>query len=117
MAKSRKTKSREAKVRWPDEKELSLIREQLSSGTVQGSRVLGTDASLVDRIKQNLCSKIVEFHARSGVSQKELAHMLRVDEPEMSRILHYHIERYSIDRLISYLELLYPNVRFEVSAA
>jgi predicted XRE-type DNA-binding protein len=115
MAKSKKLKAKIATTRWPDERELSEIRERLSS--VEGSTVLGPDASLTDRIKQNLCSKIVEYHLKNKVTQKELADKLGVDEPEMSRILHYKIDRYSIDRLVGYLEALYPNVNFEVFAA
>ncbi len=117
MAKSKKTKAKPSNTRWPDEKTLSEIRDRLSSDKVQGSTVLGPDAQLVDRIKHNLCSKIVQFHLNSKISQKELADKLGVDEPEMSRILHYKIERYTIDRLVGYLEVLYPNVNFEVFAA
>jgi predicted XRE-type DNA-binding protein len=118
MAKSKKYPAQSAAhVRWPNEKELAEIRERLSSNEVLGSTVLGPDASVVDRIKQDLCSKIVQYHLATGTSQQELALKLGVDEPEMSRILHYKIERYSIDRLVGYLAVLYPNVKLEVSAA
>jgi predicted XRE-type DNA-binding protein len=117
MAKSKKVKGRAAKVQWPDEKDLKEIRERLSSDEVEGSVVLSADAPLVDRIKQDLCSKIVQYHLKNKISQKSLGEKLGVDEPEMSRILHYRIERYSIDRLVGYLEILYPNVHVEVSAA
>ena len=116
MPKSKKIKARTAKVEWPNEKDLKEIREQLSSDNVQGSTVLGADAPLVDRIKQDLCSKIVQYHLNTKISQKKLAEKLGVDEPEMSRILHYKIDRYSIDRLVGYLEILYPKIHFEVSA-
>jgi predicted XRE-type DNA-binding protein len=117
MAKSRKIKSKVATVQWPNEEELSEIRERLSSDEVEGSTVLSADAPLVDRIKQDLCSKIVQYHLKNKISQKALGEKLGVDEPEMSRILHYKIERYSIDRLVGYLEILYPSIHFEVSAA
>ena len=84
---------------------------------VHCSTVLGPDAPLVDRIKQDLCSKIVQYHLNNKLTQKDLAEKLGVDEPEMSKILHYKLERYSIDRLVGYLEILYPKVRFEVLAA
>jgi predicted XRE-type DNA-binding protein len=117
MPKSKKLKSKPANVQWPDEKVLAEIRDRLSSETVEGSTVLGPDAPLVDRIKQDLCGKIVQYHLKNQISQKELAEKLSVDEPEMSRILHYKIERYSIDRLVGYVEILYPHVNVEVSAA
>jgi predicted XRE-type DNA-binding protein len=115
MAKNMKAKAKVSKSNWPNERELAEVRERLS--TVEGSTVLGPDASLTDRIKQNLCSKIVEYQLKKKVTQKALASKLGVDEPEMSRILHYKIERYTIDRLVGYLEVLYPHVNFEVFAA
>jgi predicted XRE-type DNA-binding protein len=117
MTKSKKFKAKPSNTRWPDEKTLSEIRARLSSDEVQGSTVLGPNAKLVDRIKHNVCSKIVQFHLNSNLSQKELADKLNVDEPEMSRILHYKLERYTIDRLLGYLEILYPKVGLEVFAA
>lgn len=117
MVKSKKIKAKVSKTKWPSEKELAEIRERLSSDEVEGSTVLGPNAHLADRIKQNLCSKIIEYRTKNRISQKELAEKLGVDEPEMSRILHYKIERYSIDRLVGYLEVLYPNVNIEVSVA
>lgn len=71
----------------------------------------------MDRIKQDLWSKIVKYKLNNKTTQKELAEKLGVDQPEMSRILHYKLERYSIDRLVGYLEILYPKVYFEVLAA
>ncbi len=118
MAKSKRFKSVDASgFRFPDEKELKKVREELSDDRVTGSTVLGPDASLVDQIKYRLCGKIVEYRRTRGISQKDLANLLGVDEPEMSRILHYKIDRYTIDRLLSYLEVLYPNIKFDVSAA
>jgi predicted XRE-type DNA-binding protein len=117
MARSKKVKAKVSKTPWPSEKALSEIRERLSSDQVEGSKVLGPNAHLADRIKQNLCSKIVEYRIKNKITQKDLAEKLGVDEPEMSRILHYKIDRYSIDRLVGYLEVLYPNVNFSVFAA
>ena len=119
MEKNKKTKSKSVRSQsnWPNEKVLSEIREHLSSEKVMGSTVLGPDASLTDRIKHELCAKIVQFHLKNKLSQKELADKLNVDEPEMSRILHYKITRYSIDRLIGYLEVLYPRIHIEFTAA
>ena len=79
MAKSKKVKARTSKTRWPSYKTLAEIRDRLSSDEIQGSTVLGPNADLVDRIKEKLCSKIVEFHLKSGITQKELANKLGVD--------------------------------------
>lgn len=117
MAKSKKFAVKTSQAKWPSAAVLDEIREKLSSDAIDGSLVLGADAPLADRIKQNLCSKIVEYRLTKGITQKQLADKLGVDEPEMSRILHYKIERYSIDRLVGYLEVLYPKMSFKLFAA
>ena len=100
MKDTKKVKKSGSSKNWPNERELARIREELSSESVEGSTVVGPDAPLVDRVKQNLCSKIVQYQVETHVPQKALAKKLGIDEPEMSRILHYKLERYSIDRLI-----------------
>lgn len=115
--KKRKSKIKLPQAVWPTESVMAEIRDRLSADTVEGSRVIGPDSPLVDRIKQNLCSKIVEYKIRNKLTQKQLAKLLDVDEPEMSRILHYKIQRYTIDRLVGYVELLYPNMKFRLLAA
>ena len=117
MEKKKSLRKSSTLAQWPKAAVLEEMRSRLSSPDVEGSTVFGPDAPLADRIKQDLCSKIVRYHLKTQISQKDLASRLGVDEPEMSRILHYKIERYTIDRLVGYLQILYPHVRFEVSAA
>jgi predicted XRE-type DNA-binding protein len=93
------------------------LRDYISYELVSGSTQISKDAPLVDQIKYRLCAQIVRFHLSNEVPQRELASKLDIDHPEMSRILHYKIERYTIDRLIRYVEILYPHLSIEVHAA
>ncbi len=104
-------------VRYPDEDKLKKIIDRLSSDQVMGSTVLSTDASEVDKIKYNLCALIVKYKLEKKINQKDLAEKLGLDEPETSRVLHYKIERYSIERLLGYAKILYPNITLQVLAA
>ncbi len=104
-------------IRYPDEDKLKKIAERLSSDEVMGSTVLSNDASDVDKIKFNLCALIVKYKMSKALSQKELAEKLQLDEPETSRVLHYKIERYSIERLFGYAKILYPKLTIEILAA
>jgi transcriptional regulator with XRE-family HTH domain len=79
--------------------------------------VLPEDASPADKLKYNLCRMMVEYRLKEKISQKELAKQLGTDEPEVSRILRYRIERYTVDRLIHYAEKVYPNLKIALSAA
>lgn len=104
-------------VRYPDEKDINEMIERLSSDDVLGSSVLPKNASEGDKIKFKLCAKILEYKMTKGLTQKELAKKLGLDEPEMSRVLHYKIERYSIERLLDYARILYPKLTMEILAA
>jgi predicted XRE-type DNA-binding protein len=104
-------------VRYPDEKDLSEMVKKLSSDQVIGSSVLPKDAPETDKIKYKICAKILEYKTAKNLTQKELAKKLGLDESETSRVLHYKIERYSIERLLEYARTIYPKLTIEVLAA
>ena len=104
-------------VRYPDEKDLKEMFENLSSDEVIGSTVIPKNAPEGDKIKYKLCGKILEYKISNNLTQKELAEKIGLDEPETSRVLHYKIERYSIERLLSYALIIYPKLTIEVLAA
>jgi predicted XRE-type DNA-binding protein len=116
MGKSIKLKDGKT-VRWPEDSDLKEILNQLSNDDIIGSSILSKDATTVDRIKFSLCAKILEYKHNKNLSQKDLAEKMNLDEPEISRILHYKIERYSIERLLTYAQLIYPKLTLEVLAA
>ena len=92
------------------------LRDHLSYEYMPGSELL-KNVNLVDQIKYQLCAQIVRYHLGNEIPQADLAKTLGVDAPEMSRLLHYKIDRYTIDRLIRYVEILYPKLSIEVHAA
>lgn len=104
-------------VRYPEEKDLKEILKKLSSDDVVGSTVIPKNAPESDKIKYKLCGKILEYKLNKNLTQKELAEKIGLDEPETSRVLHYKIERYSIERLLGYAMVLYPKLTIEVLAA
>ena len=104
-------------IRYPDEKDLKELIGKLSSDDIIGSTIIPKNASESDKIKYKLCGKILEFKISKNLTQKELAEKIGLDEPETSRVLHYKIERYSIERLIGYAMALYPNLTIEILAA
>lgn len=104
-------------VRYPEEKKIKEMLEKLSADDVIGSTVLPKNAPEIDKIKYKLCGKILEYKLAKNLTQKELAEKIGLDEPETSRVLHYKIERYSIERLLGYAMALYPKLTIEVFAA
>lgn len=102
-------------AKFPSEEELEVVRKELDQGPA--SRPLPKDASSVDRAKYRLCEKFVIYKNSHNLSQKEVAQRIGIDEALMSKILRYHFDEFTADRLINYLSKIYPEVDVTVQVA
>ncbi len=102
---------------FPDPKRLEEVTRRLSDPNVLGSSLLPERASQVDRSKYKACEMIIRYRHKSGLKQKVLASRLGIDEARMSEILHYKIDSFTLDRLVGYTQLLYPNLKLNLIAA
>jgi predicted XRE-type DNA-binding protein len=98
---------------WPSEKEWKEIERKLSKGLA--TKVLPKDAGPVEKTKYDLCEHFVIYHQKIGISQREMAARLGVTESRVSEILHYRIERYTIDKLLTLLSKIHPEIRIRVA--
>ena len=103
--------------KFPDTKRLEEIRDRLSREDVIGSSLLPENASEVERAKYKACEIIIRYRQHNGLKQKELATRLGIDEARMSEILHYKIDNFTLDRLVRYAQVLYPNLKLNLVAA
>jgi predicted XRE-type DNA-binding protein len=103
------------KSKFPSDKELLEVEEALSNGI--SSRPLSKNASNVDRIKHTLCEKFVIYRMQKKISQKELASLIGTDEALMSKILHYHYDEFTVDRLVRFIETLQKDVEITIKVA
>ena len=71
-----------------------------------GSRALGKDASVSEKIKYELCQNIVRYKRKEQLELKSVARLLKLDELTANKLLHYHIENFALDSLVSYVEKL-----------
>ncbi|MGK5088518.1 XRE family transcriptional regulator [Bdellovibrionota bacterium FG-2] len=102
---------------FPTPKRLGEVAKRLSDPSVLGSSLLPKDASELDRTKYKACELIIKYRHKSGLKQKALAEHLGIDEARMSEILHYKIESFTLDRLVGYAQVLYPNLKLDLIAA
>lgn len=99
---------------WPSEKEWERVEKELEKAAP--SRGLPAHASPVDRIKYDLCSHFVRYCLDKDLSQRELAKVLGVSESRVSEIVHYHHERFTIDKLIELLAIIRPRLKVSVAS-
>lgn len=100
------------KTKFPSESELEEMRDLLSKSP--SSKALPKNANQVDQIKYKICKEFVIYKNLHKVTQKVLAEKVGTDEALMSKILHYNIEEFTIDRLIKFLSVLYPKAAIEI---
>lgn len=102
---------------FPNQKRLDEVRKRLSDPSVLGSSLLPDNATQIERAKFKACEAIIKFRRKNNLKQKELALRLGIDESRMSEILHYKIDGFTLDRLVAYAQVLYPDLKLELTAA
>ena len=103
------------KTKFPSELELKKMRDKLSKGPA--SKTLPKDATPVDKIKYQICQEFVVYKNGHDMTQKEFAKRLGIDEALISKILHYNIDDFTIDRLFKFLKILYPKAQVKIMVA
>ena len=102
-------------TKFPSDAELDKVREKLNTGIA--SKLLPKDASKVDILKFKLCEKFIIYKNENKATQRALAQQIGIDESLISKIIHYHFEEFTVDRLINYLTKIYPEFDLEVNVA
>lgn len=100
---------------WPSEEELEEVRNRLNKA--MASQPLPKDASPVDRARFRLCEKFVIYKNSHRLTQRALAEKIGINEALISKILHYHFDEFTIDRLVKYLSKIYPDVDLKIDVA
>jgi hypothetical protein len=102
--------------KFPSEEQLAIARKELSKGIA--SKPLQSNATPIEIIKHEICREFVKFkNSNKSISQKKLAEHLQIDEALMCKILNYHVDEFTIDRLIKYLAILHPEKKFSIKIA
>jgi predicted XRE-type DNA-binding protein len=104
-----------SKTKWPSKSQIKEMREKLSRRPA--SRPLHPAATPIDKIKHDICREFVVYKNSSKITQKALAAKIGIDEALMSKILHYNIDEFTIDRLLKFLTTLRPNARLKFEVA
>ena len=91
------------------------MAKDLSKGPA--SATLPDDASDLEKLKYELCKAFVKYKQRHRLSQRELALEIGANESVVSRIVHYKIDQFTVDRLMRYLNAIDSRVTFKVRVA
>ena len=91
------------------------MRDLLSKGNA--SHTIPKNTSTSDKMKYLICEKIVEYKLSDKLTQRALAEKLQENESLVSKVVHYHIAEFKMDRLLKFLSAIYPNVTIDLKVA
>ncbi len=97
---------------WPSEEELERARNKHSRGIA--SRPLPKNASKSERLKHLLCSKFIIYKQENKLTGRAMAEIMEIKESLVSKILHYHYDEFSSDRLLEFLSKIYPDFELRI---
>ena len=99
---------------FPSNKEIQEILKELES--IEPTFILDRkNASAVDKIKYDLCREFVIYMISNNMSQVDLADKLGIDKARVNKIVKYRIEVFTIDKLLSLLNIIKPSSELKVS--
>ena len=85
---------------------LSKIEKQKRKGQIRKIKPISKDASPILHWKFKISQKLVEFKVTREFTLEDMSNLLEIDPGNLSRILNGHIEKVTLDKLLSYLEIL-----------
>ena len=113
MKKPMKRLSKIPPAGWPTEEQWRVIDTKLNKGLP--TKLLSKNAGPVARTKHEICSHFVRYFNGAKITQKQMAQKLDVTESRVSEILHYHFERFTIDKLLELLARIRPDIKVSVA--
>jgi len=98
---------------FPSKKEIERALKKLEN--VEGTLMPPENPTPLQKFRHDIQQKFVIYKREKGISQREMAELLGVDEGKVSKILHNRLDEFSTDRLINLYEKLNPKVKLKVS--
>ncbi len=79
-----------------------------------GSWSLPVNATPLEKVKYELCKQIVSYKQDNHLSTAEISQKINLTNSETQDILLYHIDYFTLDRLITYVGKLFSTSEIKV---
>ena len=101
---------------FPPASELKRVREKFSDPNYQGgSYVLPQDANFLDKAKYEICQSILHYKRTKKLSKEAVAQRIELSKAETEELLSSQIDKFTLDRLVIYLERLHLPLQIKVA--
>ena len=102
-------------MRYPSAKKLAEMDKKLKD--VEGAASLPKNATYAERIKYELCKRVVAYVRIHRITQTELSRKLGIDPSRVSEIVNYKVDKFTIDTLLTYNRNLDPGFEVKIKPA
>lgn len=85
---------------WPTEKDLNDVINQLDPE--EKTHTLSPEASELDKLKYAMCQQFIKYLTDNNLDVEQLAEKAEMKPALMSKIIHCHLEYYTLEQLLEY---------------
>src|SRR3954465_11869052 len=94
---------------FPSEERLAKIREKmLEPNYPRVNKPLPKNATSLEKSKYFLCKKVLVYKQENNLPVEKLSKQINLTVPEVEDILFARINKFTLDRLVSYTSNLFP---------
>lgn len=93
-----------------DKRAIQNFHKFLAEGGLP-SRALYQPKSATEKIKKDLCARFIRMHEEYSLKQSDIAFLTESTKAQISEIMNYRIERFTIDFLVEKLDLLVTRLK------
>ena len=98
-------------------KDFQKYLQEIGSPNYDGpdiSQALPANASPIDKAKYQICEKILAYQQDNNLPIEEVARKIQLTTAETKDIFHYHLNCFTLDRLLTYANRLLSPAGIEV---
>ena len=96
------------------EKYLQKIEDPEYNGS-DTSWALPKNATMLEKSKYEICEKMLIYQQDNNLTDKEIADKIKLTIGETRDILYYHIDYFTLDRLIDYASRLFKPLELKIN--
>jgi predicted XRE-type DNA-binding protein len=114
ITKKNTNKSLENSEKEEFEKHLQKIEDPKYKGS-DTSWALPKNATVLEKAKYKLCEKMLIYQQDNDLTDEEIANKIKLTTGETRDILYYHIDYFTLDRLIEYASHLFKPLEVKIN--